>query len=101
MEFALYNGLNPFKNGKLNASILWKQMGYVSPEEFTRQYNKLQELGIVNTSVMGGEWQALMKSAQDATPQQWEDALAKFINKVKDPIWKGKPSDFDKVKTKW
>ncbi len=101
MQFALNNGLNPFKNGKLNASILWKQMGNVSPEEFTRQYNKLQELGIVNTSVMGGEWQALMKSAQDATPQQWEDALAKFINKVKDPIWKGKPSDFDKVKTKW
>ena len=53
--------ITPFKNGKLNASILSKQMGNVSPEEFTRQYNKLQELGIVNTSVMGGEWQALMK----------------------------------------
>ena len=101
MQFALNNGMNPFKGGNGNFKILIEQMAGNAPEDFIRQYNKLQRLGVVNTSVMGGEWQALMKAADGATPQEWEGLLAKLINKAKDPVWKSKPPEFDSVKTKW
>ena len=101
MQFALNNGMNPFKGGNGNFKILIEQMAGNAPEDFIRQYNKLQRLGVVNTSVMGGEGQALMKAADGATPQEWEGLLAKLINKAKDPVWKSKPPEFDSVKTKW
>ena len=98
---SLNNGMIPFKNNKGNFRLLFDQMRDRTPKEQAARYSRYQQLGVVQTDALGQEWVALMQDVDGQAPEFFGGAISKFVKKVKDPIWKGKPSEFDSVKTKW
>tara|TARA_R100000808_G_scaffold25073_1_gene61310 strand:+ start:7952 stop:16369 length:8418 start_codon:yes stop_codon:yes gene_type:complete len=99
--FSANNGMIPFKNNKGNIRLLYAQMRDRTPKEQAARYSRYQQLGVVQTDALGQEWVSLMQDVDGQAPEFFGGAISKFVKKVKDPIWKGKPSEFDSVKTKW
>jgi len=67
-QFGLANGINPLYNGKLNSKVLWNDIYGGGNKVFDKYYEKLQGLGIINTSVRASEARALLDIAQETDP---------------------------------
>ena len=86
VNFSLNNGILPFKNGKTTFKTLQNQLGDMDSEGFTKVYNRLRELGVINTSVKAGEWQSLMKGADDLSPVEFTDTLTRWFTSLDNTI---------------
>lgn len=83
-QFGLANGLNPLKNGKLNFQVLKNEIGEGGNKVFDTYYEKLQKLGVVNTSVKGSEARALLDIARETEPSRWVARMEEYAKKYPD-----------------
>lgn len=80
-QFGLANGWVPAmgKKGSNSYDSLKNQVFLKGDKEFDEYYEKLQGLGVVNTSVRVGEFRALLSSSEDVLPSRifdWASDLA-------------------------
>ena len=83
-QFGLANGLNPLKNGKLNFQVLKNEIGDSGNKVFDTYYEKLQGLGVVNTSVKGSEARALLDIASETEPSRWVARIEEYAKQYPD-----------------
>ena len=76
-QFGLANGLNPLKNGRLNFQVLKNEIGGGGDKVFDALYERLQGLGVVNTSVRASEARALLDIASETRPSKWVEQIEK------------------------
>ena len=76
-QFGLANGLNPVSRGKTNFNVLHNEISQGGNKVFDAFYEKLQGLGIINTSVRAGEARALINIAAESNPARFASKLAK------------------------
>jgi len=67
MQFGLQNGWLPFtkqsgEGGVDSLKILWKELRKTGDKEFDAFYEEMQGLGVINTSVKGGEYRSLIRT---------------------------------------
>ena len=80
-QFGLANGWLPVmgKEGTNSYASLKNQVFLKGDKEFDEYYEKLQGLGVINTSVRVGEFRALLSSGEDVLPNRvldWASDLA-------------------------
>ena len=88
-QFGLANGINPLFNSQLNSKVLWNDIYGGGNKVFDSYYEKLQGLGIINTSVRAGEARALLEIAQETDPSIVGTKLASYSKKYPAVISKG------------
>lgn len=76
-QFGLANGLNPVSRGKTNFNVLHNEISQGGNKVFDDFYEKLQGLGIINTSVRAGEARALINIAAESNPARFASKLTK------------------------
>tara|TARA_R110002020_G_scaffold52798_3_gene148181 strand:+ start:3754 stop:10554 length:6801 start_codon:yes stop_codon:yes gene_type:complete len=93
-QFGLANGLNPLDNGKLNFAVLKNQIGGGTNNRiFDAYYEKLQGLGVINTSVRASEARALVDMASETIPSRFASKFNRYAEKL--PIMK-RPKEIGK-----
>jgi len=89
LQFGLQNGWVPDLAGAKNSTkILWNEIRKLGDEGFDTRYEKMQRLGVINTSVRAGEYRSLIKTWLGEEGVEGSGAIFKVPNKMK----KGKVS---------
>ena len=89
LQFGLQNGWIPDLAGARNSQkILWNEIRKLGDEGFDTHYEKMQRLGVINTSVRAGEYRSLIKTWLGEEGVEGSGAIFKVPNKMK----KGKVS---------
>ena len=83
-QFGLANGWLPVmgKEGSNSFASLKNQIGLKGNKEFDDYYEKLQGLGVINTSVRVGEFRALLSSGEDVLPNRIFDWVSNLTEKA-------------------
>ena len=82
LQFGLANGINPLKNGKLNFDILKQEIKKTaSNKDFNSFYEKMLDLGVINTSVRLNEARALIGIADEIQPVKFFEKLSSVAKK--------------------
>ena len=84
LQFGVANGLNPLKNGRLNFQVLRNEIGEGGDKVFDELYERLQRLGVINTSVRASEARALLDIASETTPSQWAARIEDYAKRQPD-----------------
>ena len=81
-QFGFANGWVPVagKKGSNSYASLINQIGMKGNKEFDAHYEKLQGMGVINTSVKAGEFRALMSRSDDI--EMGVEGLSKAIEKI-------------------
>ena len=80
-QFGLANGLNPIAKGRTNFNVLHNEMTKGGNKVFDNFYERLQGLGIINTSVRAGEARALLNIAAETNPAKFASRLGNHAKK--------------------
>ena len=80
-QFGLANGLNPISKGRTNFNVLHNEVTKGGNKVFDNFYEKLQGLGIINTSVRAGEARALLNIAAESNPARFASRLGEHSKK--------------------
>lgn len=78
-QFGLANGINPLTQGKFNQAALWNEIFEGNNRIFDAYYERLQGLGVINTSVRARETRAMLDIASEA---RGPDVLARKIESL-------------------
>ena len=78
-QFGLANGINPLTQGKFNQATLWNEIFEGNNRIFDKYYERLQGLGVVNTSVRARETRAMLDIASEA---RGPDIIASKLEKL-------------------
>jgi len=81
-QFALSNGLNPFKNSSETLDIITNQISRRGDETFDENYTKLQRLGVINTSVRANDYKKLLELTEDSGLNSIFDKTSNVIEKL-------------------
>ena len=84
LQFGVANGLNPLKNGRLNFQVLRNEIGEKGDKVYDELYEKLQGLGVINTSVRASESRALLDIASETVPSQWAARIEDYAKRQPD-----------------
>lgn len=81
-QFGLANGWVPVagKKGSNSYASLKNQIGMKGDKEFDAHYEKLQGMGVINTSVKAGEFRALMSRSDDI--ETGVEGVSKALEKI-------------------
>ena len=81
-QFGLANGWVPVvgKKGSNSYASLKNQIGMKGDKEFDAHYEKLQGMGVINTSVKAGEFRALMSRSDDI--EAGVEGVSKALEKI-------------------
>ena len=74
-QFALANGVWPFKDGINNNAMLWNKILDGGDEALQENYRLMQRLGVINTNVRVNEFRALLEHGADTTADNLLDNL--------------------------
>jgi hypothetical protein len=81
-QFGLANGINPLTQGKFNQATLWNEIFEGNNRIFDAYYERLQGLGVINTSVRARETRAMLDIASEARgPEVLAGKLEKLAEK--------------------
>jgi hypothetical protein len=80
-QFGLANGLNPIAKGRTNFNVLYNEITKGGNKVFDNFYERLQGLGVVNTSVRAGEARALLDIAAESNPAKFAARLGGYAKK--------------------
>ena len=84
-QFGLANGINPLTDGAFNSKVLWNEIFQGNNKQFDTYYEKLQGMGVINTSVRAREARAMMEIASEGKlyPTELADKLGKLAENYK------------------
>ena len=86
-QFGLANGINPLTQGKFNQATLWNEIFEGNNRIFDKYYEKLQGLGVINTSVRASETRAMLEIASETRSAE---GMSRLIKKLSEKYPKSK-----------